>query len=75
MNVLTNELFVRYDEAREKLLICHFDQEKFPTPLIEIALATLENMTFSEASQFVGERLILLVPDLRKKFSKYFAQD
>ena len=75
MNVLTNELYVRYDETREKLLICHADQDQFPTPLVEIALATLENMTFSEASQFVGERIIFLVPHLREKFSKYFVQN
>ena len=72
MNILTNELNLRYDEVQKKLAICHPDQATFPTPLIEITLTTIENMTFSEASQFLGERLILLIPDLRKQFSKYF---
>lgn len=42
---------------------------------MEIRAETLAGMTFSEASQFIGERIILLVPELREMFSNYFVDN
>lgn len=75
MNILTNELIFRYDETEGKLFIFHPDRERFPTPLGAIPISELQKMTLAEASQFIGEKVILLSPGLREKFSQFFFKE
>jgi hypothetical protein len=65
MMVFSDSFVVKYDEESKSLQIVHPNVEFFDTPLISISVETLEGMSFAEASQFVGERLILLIPALR----------
>lgn len=70
MNVLNDTFIVRYDEALRSILIVHPDEKVTSTPLIRIRAETLDGMNFSQASQFLGERLLLLMPELRKRYAE-----
>ena len=72
MNIYSDQLLVRFDAERRSLVIEHPNPRGVINPVIEIALDTLTSMNFQEASQFVGERLILLMPGIRPHFSKDF---
>ena len=65
---LSDTFIVRWDEDLQSLLIVHPDGEKFPHAHIQIRSVTLEGMNWREASQFIGERLILLIPALRARY-------
>lgn len=67
MNVLNDQFIVKYDEALQSLLIIHPDEKKVSNPLVMIRSETLAKMNFPEASQFLGERLMLLIPQLRDR--------
>ena len=65
--ILTNEFFVMYDEDAKNLCIyTRNDGEvtKFP---IKLALRDLKNMGPADASKWVGETLLLLIPEIRKE--------
>ena len=64
--VLTNEFFVRYDEHGECVCI-HTVHEGMEDPAIRIRLDTLKNMKPEDASKWVGETILLLVPSLRRE--------
>lgn len=66
--LLSNEFIVRWDNDLEGLVIVHPDGERFPGPLMQIRLSMLSEMTFEQASQFIGERLVLLIPALRERY-------
>ena len=66
--LLSNEFTVRWDEELQSLVIVHPDKRQFPTPLVQIRSGTFEGMTFAEASEFVGSRLVLLIPALRARY-------
>jgi hypothetical protein len=72
VNVYTNELIFRWDPEQKLLLVIHPDREQFPDPLAEIKEETLDNMSWPNASKFVGEFVTLLVPDLRAKYESQF---
>ena len=65
-NVLNDKFIVRYDEKLQSLLIIHPDEKQVSNPLVTIRAETLAKMSFLEASQFLGERLMLLIPQLRE---------
>jgi len=71
MNVLSNKIIVEFDEEKGKLIFCTVDSDP-PKHRLEIAKDTLMSMSFSEASQFLGERLVLLNPHLREIYKDYF---
>jgi hypothetical protein len=71
MRILSNRLEIEFDEKRDSLLIYHQDRHEFQDPLIEIRSETLNVMTFKEGSAFIGERLILLIPQLREIYKDY----
>jgi hypothetical protein len=71
MNVFSSRFEVEFDDARGAVLIHHPDRQQFQTPLVEIRRETLEKMSFKEAAEFIGERLILLTPALREMFKDY----
>lgn len=68
MNVLSSTLTVYWDVERRSLLILHPDREQFEFPLVEIRDATLGDLNWPAACQFIGERLVLLIPELREKY-------
>jgi hypothetical protein len=37
---------------------------------VRIRKETLEKMTFAEAAEFLGERLLLLIPRMRDQYAK-----
>lgn len=67
-DVFSSSFLVRWDSDRQALSIIHPDQDRFPSPLIQIASSTLDDMDWKEASQFIGERLVLLIPELRNRY-------
>lgn len=66
--ILSNEFIVRWDDQLNSLLIVHPNGKKFPSPHVQIRSSTLADMTFEQASQFIGERLVLLIPGLRERY-------
>ena len=67
-DLLSNEFVVRWDTQLASVLIVHSDVAKFPQPLVQIRSETLATMNWRDASQFIGERLILLMPALRDRY-------
>lgn len=68
MNILNDTFIVKYDDALQSIVIIHPDGAKVPNPLVRIRAETLDRMSFLEASQFLGERLMLLIPQLRERY-------
>lgn len=64
--VLTNEFAVRYDEQDECVCI-HTIHAGTEDPAIRIRLDTLKDMKPEDASKWVGETILLLVPSLRRE--------
>lgn len=66
--VLTNEFLVRYDEAAHELLIFRLKDGK-PHGIAPIThkLSMLEGMGKTEAARWVGETLLILIPETREK--------
>lgn len=73
--IFSNKLEVEYDEDRAHLSIWHPNVKAEGLRPIEIRKSTLEAMSFSEASQFVGERILLLIPAMREQFKDYLWSD
>jgi hypothetical protein len=69
MKILNDTFIVKYDEALQSILIVHPDEKKVPSPVVRIRAETLAKMSFLEASQFLGERLMLLIPQLRERYA------
>jgi len=67
-DVFSDEFVVRWDAERSSLLIVHPDRRRFPQALVQIRSETLAGMDFQAASQFIGERLVLLIPALRERY-------
>ena len=68
MKFLSDTLVVRFDQATKSLLIMHPDKEAFPHPLVNIREETYSSMSLDEASEFVGARILLLIPEMRQQF-------
>lgn len=69
MNILNDTFIVKYDVELQSILIIHPDENRVPSPLVRIRMETLDKMNFLEASQFLGERLFLLIPQLRERYA------
>jgi hypothetical protein len=74
MNILNDTFIVKYDETLDSILIIHPDEESVPSPIVRIRAETLDSMDFLEASQFLGERLMLLLPQLRRRYAADLAK-
>jgi hypothetical protein len=64
--VLANEFAVRYDKNGGCLYI-HTVHDRKEDPAIKIRLDTLKGMTPNDASKWVGETILLLIPSLRSE--------
>lgn len=73
MDVLSNEWKVVLNKETERLEFWNPTHANWP--MVEIRLDTLAQMSFGEASQFVGERLLLLIPKYREVFKDYLWTD
>jgi hypothetical protein len=69
--VFSNYFEIEYSEADHVLKILHPKVKAKGLGGIEISDETLAVMSFSEASQFVGERLLLSIPAMREMFKDY----
>jgi hypothetical protein len=65
---LSSVFTVEWNQATDSLDIVHPDPALARRPLIAIPGATLRSMTLTEASEFVGSRLILSIPQLRQQW-------
>ena len=71
-DVLTNHLIYQWDESSRQLLVLDATREPSRT-IAKIDYATLDKMSWPEASKFIGEFVTLLVPTLRSTYSSEFA--
>lgn len=68
MNFLSDTLIVKYDRSTKSLLISHPDTKEFGQPLVNIREETYSAMTLEEVSEFIGARILLLIPEMRQQF-------
>jgi hypothetical protein len=65
--ILANEFLVRYDETDERLLVFALKNGKPDSHVpISLRLAMLKGMGPDEASKWVGQTLLLLIPSMRE---------
>ena len=74
MNIFNDTFIVKYDKDLESILIIHPDENVISRPIVQIRAETLATMNFLEASQFLGERLMILIPQLRDRYSEDLAK-
>ena len=70
MNFLSDLLNVRYDDKLKSVVIEHPDKGEFPTPLVQVREETYAGMTFEKLAEFLGARLLLLMPAMRDHFKQ-----
>jgi len=68
MSFFSNSLLIDYDESTKNFLISHPDKERFPQPLVTVRAETYSAMTLDQASEFIGSRILLLIPAMRQHF-------
>ena len=68
MNVFSDSLTVRFDPKTKSLFIAPDAEKKNGEPLVQVREETYSAMTFDEAAEFVGARILLLMPGMRKRF-------
>lgn len=66
-DIFTNDLTVRYDEATESLLIYSGLNPAADAVPVRHRLSMLSSMGKDEASKFIGQTILLLVPAARDK--------
>lgn len=64
------KLNITLDLEQEALLIHAADNDQLGA-LITMRFNDLKKMHFADASQFIGERIILLMPEMRKIYKDY----
>ena len=70
MNIFNDTFIVKFDEETQSLLIIHPDETVMSRPLVQVRTETLDKMSFLEASQFIGERLLILIPQLQSRYAE-----
>jgi len=70
MKFLSDSFTVRYDDALKSIVIVHPDKDELQSPLVQIRQATYTNMSFKELAEFLGARLLLLMPTMRAHFKE-----
>lgn len=66
MNILSDSLAVRFDEALDSLIIENPSDTEFE--LVRFRRETFADMTFDQCADFLGTRLLLLMPTMREHF-------
>jgi hypothetical protein len=70
MNFLTDSLLVQYDEKLKSILIVHPEKDEFERKLVQIREETYAKMNFQQLAEFLGARLLLLMPTMRAHFEE-----
>jgi len=70
MNVLSDSILIKFQPSTGKLEI-HALYSDLKRPAVEIACDTRNGMSFEELSKFIGERIVILSPSLRKEYEDY----
>lgn len=70
MNIFNDTFILRFDEETQSLLIIHPDEYVMSRPVVQVRAETLDKMSFLEASQFIGERLLILIPQLQSRYAE-----
>ena len=70
MEFLSSSLYVEFDSTSKNLLIYQADRVRFPDPLVTIRESTYSKMNLNEVIEFVGSRIVLLIPQLREQFKE-----
>jgi hypothetical protein len=71
MKFLSNTLIVQFEQSTGNLLIVHPNREEFPHPLVTVRPQTYSAMSFNEAAEFVGSRVLLLIPGMREQYKEH----
>jgi hypothetical protein len=74
MKFLSSTLVVNYDSASQNLQISHPDQRQFSQPLVTIRAETYSAMSLEELAEFLGSRLLLLIPEMREHYKDHIEQ-
>lgn len=69
-DVLTNNFQLRYDENTERILLYSEKDGSLSEFPIELRLSTLMEMGPEGASKWLGETVLLLIPEMRQKLFK-----
>ncbi len=73
MNILSNLLTVQYDAALKSIVIENPAERAAETgflPLVQIREETFAAMSFDECAEFLGSRLMLLMPAMREFYKE-----
>jgi hypothetical protein len=68
MKFISDSLLIRYDDELKSIVIAHLDRTRFPHPFVQIREETYASMNLTELSEFVGSRILLLMPTMRDHF-------
>lgn len=68
-DVFTNAFAIEFDEKERNLLISTIHDKKLDPP-ITLKLDTLIQMGATDASKWVGETILLLIPEIRRSLFK-----
>ena len=68
---LTSKFYIEYSTEQNALLFVNPDQKVRNGVIIKIRLETLNGMSFSEAAAFIGDRVLLTVPEMRRLYKKH----
>lgn len=71
MNSFSNKYIVEFNENQGEFTIDFVKKNDDCMPLVVIKTEVLKKMDLKQASEFMGERLILLMPALRKIYEDY----
>lgn len=66
-DILTNEFTLLYDNKRQSLLIYTGLNPSLTDTPIEHRLSTLQDLGKDEAAKFVGQTILLLIPQVRSE--------
>jgi len=66
-DILTNEFQLTYDESQKHLLVYGVKNGQLQPFPIKLRLSTLSDMGAAEASKWVGETILLLIPEMREQ--------
>ena len=69
MDVLSDALVVRFDPDSRSVIIEHAGQSTVATLLVQIRPETYSTMAFEQMAEFLGSRLLLLMPSMRAAFA------
>ena len=72
--VLTTHIVFRWDAASKRLLVTDASPSDggAPRSIAQVEYSTLDEMSRQEASRFIGEFVVLLMPELRARYLAEF---